>query len=132
MLERVIRWMRGRSGVDEYSRFLAGAGVAAALINVFWLHRPMLNIVVAGTFGYAYYRIFSKDIAARRAENMRYLRKRALILSAPRKLKRRVFGDSGYRYFACEACRRELRVPKNKGKLKVKCPHCGHETIKRT
>ncbi len=37
-----------------------------------------------------------------------------------------------YAYYKCPKCRAELRVPRGKGKIKIKCPKCGEEFIKRT
>ena len=37
-----------------------------------------------------------------------------------------------YIYFKCKNCKQELRIPKGKGKIKVICPHCKHEEIKKS
>ena len=37
-----------------------------------------------------------------------------------------------YAYYNCPKCRAELRVPRGKGKIKIRCPKCGEEFIKRT
>lgn len=31
-----------------------------------------------------------------------------------------------HRLVECENCHKKMRVPHNKGKLKVSCPNCGH------
>ena len=37
-----------------------------------------------------------------------------------------------YIYFKCKNCKQELRIPRGKGKIKVICPHCKHEEIKKS
>ncbi len=37
-----------------------------------------------------------------------------------------------YAYYRCPKCSTELRVPKGRGKIKIRCPKCGEEFIKRT
>ena len=48
-----------------------------------------------------------------------------------RKAERRE-SEKVYAYYRCPKCRTELRVPRGKGKIKIKCPKCGEEFIKRT
>jgi glutaredoxin 3 len=37
-----------------------------------------------------------------------------------------------YTVTPCESCKKRMRVPKGKGKIKVTCPSCGHKFIKDT
>jgi len=37
-----------------------------------------------------------------------------------------------YVFFKCPKCKKTLRLPKNKGKLKVTCPICKYELFKKT
>lgn len=36
-----------------------------------------------------------------------------------------------YRFFTCPQCSQKLRVPKNKGKVRITCTKCGHSFIKK-
>ena len=36
-----------------------------------------------------------------------------------------------YKYVRCDNCKNVMRVPKNKGRIKIKCRKCGNEFIKR-
>ena len=37
-----------------------------------------------------------------------------------------------HRYFRCPQCRATVRVPKGKGQIRITCPHCKHQFIKKT
>jgi hypothetical protein len=37
-----------------------------------------------------------------------------------------------YKYVKCRYCKKQLRVPKNKGKIKVTCPECKNQFIIKT
>ncbi len=76
-------------------------------------------------------RFLSKNIPARQKENMKFLE-----LSEPwRKFimkKLSQWKDTDHKYYNCPGCSRTLRVPKNRGKIKISCPHCGKEFTRRT
>ena len=45
--------------------------------------------------------------------------------------KRRFSERKEYRFYRCPVCKKELRVPRGKGKIRIKCP-CGNAFTKRT
>ncbi len=132
MKNRIAQWMNGRYGADQYGQFLSICAVIAVLINLFTKSRGVMPILGMALAGYSLYRTLSKDIDRRSRENAKFLRTTSAIRNFFKKWKRRIFGEKGYRYFACEQCGKELRVPKNKGKIVVRCPHCKHTMKKRT
>lgn len=73
-------------------------------------------------------RMFSRNIAKRRAENYKWLafwrRVKALFRKCPDR--------KTYRYFKCPSCRQTVRVPRHKGKINITCPKCGTKFIKKT
>ena len=69
--------------------------------------------------GYGMFRMFSRNLNARAAENRRYC---AII-------HRR---KATHRIFKCPNCAQKIRVPKGKGKICIKCPKCRIEFIKKT
>ena len=73
MRERFCRFMQGRYGQDEFSRFLLGAVLVCIILNIF-LRSSALNAVTWLLLLYAYFRILSRNHAARCGENQRYLK----------------------------------------------------------
>lgn len=130
--EKYQRFMRGRNGIDAYSQFLSIFAVVFILLGLVLRGGRWLSLVAVAVIGYSYYRTFSRNLAARSRENAAYLRKRGVLRSGVMSAKRRLFGTKTHRYFRCEQCGTELRVPRKKGKIKVRCPKCKHEMIKRT
>ena len=70
------------------------------------------------------FRMFSRRIDRRRAENARFL---ALFGPFIRwfKMRRTIHRDKEHRYFKCPNCGQYLRVPRGKGKITVNCRNCG-------
>lgn len=131
MREKWEEWMKGRYGTDAFSNFLARFAVVLALIALIF-HRQIFSAIALAFLVYSLFRIFSRNLSQRALENRRYLLKTQGLRNGFQKYKRRLFGEKGYKYFPCENCGRELRVPKHKGKIKIRCPKCKHEMIKRT
>ena len=48
------------------------------------------------------------------------------------KRKQRREDEKTHAYYKCPECKKELRVPRGKGKIRITCPHCGHQFVKRT
>jgi hypothetical protein len=129
--ERLARFYAGRYGNDEFSRALlvaalvllvaslaTGTVLNGVLSNILWVISLLL-------LAYGYFRTFSKNIYARQAENEKYVF-----------IKRKLFGDRAsrarrreeskrYKRFSCPRCKAKMRVPRNKGKVKVTCAKCG-------
>lgn len=131
-VESFYQWMKGRNGADEYSQFLTGLAVVLSVLNFFIFKSSALNFIAIAVIIYALYRTFSKQVDKRSRENAKYLRNKNALLKPFKKVKRRVFGEDGYKYFSCKNCKAELRVPKNKGKIKVRCPKCKEEMTTRS
>lgn len=139
MKERFIRFMQGRYGVDEFSRFLIGVMIVLWIISIFTgmgaSHSHSLAAVSRicdylsfAAIIYCWYRMFSKNISRRYNENQAYLRNKQKFLSMFKPGSK----DAGSRVFKCPNCKQKIRVPKNKGKIAISCPKCRTEFIKRT
>lgn len=121
--ERLMRFMYGRYGTDELYRFLFFAFYAFFIVNLFigskLLYALTLAILVWTTF-----RTFSRNTAARRAENAKYLEiKRSFTLFF--KLQKNKWRDrKTHVYRKCPKCKAVLRLPKRKGTHTAHCPGC--------
>ena len=128
--DKMQNFMRGRYGVDQLGRFTMYASVAALLISVFsgnqWFYLIALVLLAA-----TYVRMFSRNHGNRYTENQKYLEWKHRFLGFFRIGARRV-KDKEQCYFKCPQCKQNVRVPKGKGTISIRCPKCQHEFIKRT
>ena len=115
--------MYGRYGSDHLSFFLLFLYVVlifiSALPHMAWISWLALAVLLWDLF-----RMFSRRIDRRRAENARFL---ALFGPFIRwfKMRRTIHRDKDHRYFKCPNCGQYLRVPRGKGKITVNCRNCG-------
>lgn len=131
MKEKLDNFFRGRYGTDNYNKFLLYVALFFAILRLF-VKSDILYFFTIALLVYSNFRIFSKNIYARSDENTKYLSIRNSIVKSISWFFLKIFGKDGYKYLECESCKAELKVPKGKGKLKVKCPKCGHEMVVRS
>ncbi len=130
MREKITRFMYGRYGFDLLSGTLFLAGSILTSIFSFFDFYP-LRLIGVPFYAVAFLRILSKDTEKRRSENAKFM-----TLIDPLIRKMRVYAsehmDKQHRYFRCPGCKRTLRVPRGRGKIKISCPHCHREFVKKT
>ena len=71
-----------------------------------------------------FFRMFSKNLPKRRAENQRFWNWWCGIKSRNAGAKAR-HADKDHKYFTCKTCGTICRVPVGKGKIIITCPKCG-------
>ena len=130
MKEKLIRFMIGRYGVDQFSRFLMVVTLVFMVIGIF-THSIVYYIGFAGMI-YMYFRIFSKKWDKRRAENQWYLRKSYAIRNWFDKKKKMWQLKKTHKIFKCPTCKQKIKVPKGKGKIEIRCTKCDTKFIKRS
>ena len=81
---------------------------------------------------YAYYRMFSKDLSKRSAENQWYLKKEMKVRGWWQRKKKAIAGRKEYKIYKCPKCGQKIRVPRHKGKIAIRCRKCGEEFIRKT
>lgn len=126
--------MSGRYGGDAFSNFLS---LAALVVVVLGLFVPGLFGMLLGWLGwaaliYSYYRIFSRNIPRRAAENRWFLAQRYAVQQRFASARTRFAQRKVYRYFRCPRCRQQLRVPRGRGRISITCPKCGTSFIKKS
>lgn len=130
--EKFYRFMYGRNGVDQYSRFLIYLALILVILDIFFGGTGIfygLGIVV---MIYAYFRVFSKKLEKRRAENAKFLHAKNKIVYSFRSRRDRMKQRKDYVFFRCPSCKAMLRVPRGKGKIRVTCRKCGNAFERKT
>ena len=105
-----------------------GSGLPGALffgLRIFYVLALALLV-------YAYYRMFSKDLSKRSAENQWYLKKEMKVRGWWQRKKKAIAGRKEYKIYKCPKCGQKLRVPRHKGKIAIRCRKCGEEFIRKT
>jgi len=122
-----MSWMRrmmlGRYGVDQLGYALLGGYLLLYLLSRLF-RSSLLSLAAMACAAWMLYRILSRQIDRRRAENDRFL---AVVSPMVRRYnvtrcRRR---DKDHCYFRCPNCGQQLRVPKGKGKIQITCRSCG-------
>lgn len=131
MKEKFYRFMAGRYGSDQFSKFLSIASLAL-LVLYFILKNPLLWICALAILVYNDIRMFSKNLEKRRAENAAYLRLKYKLTNEFKNMKDRWSQRRDYCFFRCPSCKAMLRVPRGKGKIHVTCRKCGNVFERRT
>lgn len=134
MRQRFAKFMYGRYGLDEFSRFLSMASLAPILISTFLpgIARTALILLTLFMMVFAYVRMFSKNFEKRRAENAAYLRQKQKF-TAWFGLRREMWQQRReFRFFKCPSCRAVMRVPRGKGKIRIVCKKCGTAFAKKS
>ena len=119
----IQRFMYGRYGNDQLNLFLMGLYLLLYLIFLlvrlellYWASLALLAVTI--------FRLLSRNGVRRQAENVRFMRLAAPVLSWLRLL-RAIRRDKEHVYFKCPSCGQQLRVPRGKGKITVTCRGCG-------
>ena len=122
MRNAIQRFMYGRYGNDQLGFFLIGVYFVLALIAAV-TDMQLFQLVGDVVFVWELFRIFSRNIAKRREENNKFMRKAQPAIKWLR-LQQTMRRDKEHRYFKCPNCAQYLRVPKGKGKITVTCRSC--------
>lgn len=125
---------KGRYGMDQLNVFLIYLVFVLSFVGIFVRSSTAFNVlrILAGILSvYAIFRILSKRISARYQENLKFLKATKPIRAQIDLMTLRWKDRKTHRYVKCPVCKKVMRVPKNAGKIKIKCPRCGHEFIKR-
>ena len=127
MREKLIRFMAGRNGNDQFNMFL----LVVELVLI------VVSTVLSGSIGrfispviillicYTYFRMLSRNLNRRRDENTRYLRLKYRVEASLRVGRERWVQRKDYKFFVCPSCKTTLRVPRGHGRIKIVCRKCG-------
>lgn len=135
MREKMTRFMQGRYGVDSLSKFLLVCGLVVVFATAF-IDSPLISSLF-NLFGwviiiYCYFRLFSRNVTKRYAENQTFLTKTYRIRCFFARQKELLKQRRVYHIYQCPGCRQKIRIPRGKGKIEVRCPKCGTTFIKKS
>ena len=111
----VARFMYGRNGMDQLNLLLV------VCVLVLYLVSGLLVI----------FRMFSKNLYKRRAENAKFAGWMWKLKSAQDGARAR-HADKDHKYFTCKNCKTICRVPVGKGNIIITCPKCGAQIKAKT
>ena len=125
------RFMYGRNGVDRLGLTMIWAALLLDIINMLLREKPVVSGItglVSGVLLFtALFRMFSRNLEKRRAENTRFMEKVWWPVSRRMAGARQQRMDKEHRYFTCHRCGAVCRVPRGKGRIVITCPRCGRE-----
>ncbi len=128
--DRLNNFMSGRYGQDQFSRFLLIVCMVFLILSLF-VRVPGLSLLVLVLLGYVYFRMLSRNISARYAENQKYLAIKDRFLGFfKNKGGAQRQGDKVI--FRCPKCGQKIRIPSGKGAVEITCPKCRTKFRKRT
>ena len=122
----LARFMYGRNGVDQLGFVTLWAAIILDVVNLFVRNQVAYSILSAVAMVltiWMVFRMFSKNLPRRRAENQKFMGWiwKARNNAAGAKARR---ADKEHKYFTCR-CGAICRVPVGKGKIVITCPKCG-------
>ena len=123
------RFMSGRYGNDAFGNFLCVASLICLVLGFFV---GIFYYIGLALLIYTYFRMFSRNIPKRYAENQKYLQMSAGVKTKFVQIKQRFALRKTYRYFSCPRCKQQIRVPKGRGRISITCLKCGTQFIKKT
>ncbi len=117
------KFMYGRYGGDSLGRFTLVLYLVLYLLG-FLLRSAPLSLLSLAVAGVTLFRMLSRNIPRRQAENQRFLSATAPVRRWWRSASLRRT-DKAHKYFKCPHCGQRLRAPRGAGKIRVTCRSCG-------
>lgn len=136
--DALARFRYGRNGMDQLNRALFvlylivwGMEILAGTVLRHTLLTRALETLLFALMLLIFFRMLSKDLYKRQAENQKFLNWRWTVKSRSASAKARHM-DKDHKYFTCKACKTICRVPVGKGNIIITCPKCGEQIKART
>lgn len=130
MREKMIRFMQGRYGRDRLGQVMLMLALVCVVLSLFRI--PFISTVGLVILMLTYFRMFSRQIGKRAAENQRYLQFEGKMLARLKARKQALAQSRTHRVFKCPGCGQKLRVPRHRGRIAISCRKCGTEFVKKT
>lgn len=134
MKNKLQKFMIGRNGSDEFGRFTGILACVLIALSLFFRNgvRDVLLVLCLAALILTYFRMLSRNLPARRKENNDY-KNMTFKVREKFKLRRDMWTQrKDFKFFKCPSCHAVLRVPKNKGKIRIVCKKCGTSFERKT
>lgn len=131
MKEKFQRFMIGRYGNDEFSKFLTIVALILCIIELF-TNNLIINSIILVLLFYLYFRMFSRNYNKRYAENQKYLQIKNKIVAKFNSEKSMMQQRKTHHIYKCPTCGQKIRIPRGKGRICITCPKCKTEFTKKS
>lgn len=130
MAMRLQKFMYGRYGGDTLNLVLL---IFSLVWSMAWRYTRFWPVSYLSwlPLGWSVFRMLSKNLTRRRAENEWLLRTFRPVVRWFRNLAARV-KDRDHRRFSCPKCGQVCRVPRGRGKIRIVCPSCGETFVRKS
>lgn len=139
--DKIFRFMQGRYGLtgagDGLTRFLSYVVLFLFVLSLFRV--PYTQYVAIAVIGYMYFRLMSRNVYKRSAENNWFMQKTFKIRMKLNSLRFRLLKWwknlktlRTHHIYKCPTCRQKIRIPRGKGKIEIRCPKCGQKFIRKS
>lgn len=129
MKEKILRFMYGRYGTDQLSKFMLVVSLILLIVSSF-TGNAGLYILSVVLLVYMYFRMFSKNVRKRYEENMKYLKYHHRLKNFLNTFRRDMTIRKTHHIYRCPNCSQKIKIPRHKGRVAIKCPKCYTEFIK--
>ena len=126
----MMQFMQGRYGNDNLNRFLMTVAMIGLVLS--WFGPDFFYFLTLVAIVYAYFRMFSKNIYKRAAENQKYVKYENKVKNLLRKKKKELTDLKTYHIYKCPGCKQKLRVPRGRGRIEISCRKCGSKFVKKS
>ena len=122
----LMRFMQGRNGVDNLGYPALWGGLILLIVNMF-LGSLLLSLIGNVMYFYALFRMLSRNVQKRQAENSRYVHFMNNWQKEVKQFFLRLKGTKEYKYFRCPSCKNRRRLRRGGGEKHITCPVCKHQ-----
>ena len=122
----VRNFMIGRNGADQLSMAMLIAGIVLSLLTTI-TRLAVFNVLGLIVLILTIFRMFSRNLEKRRAENQKFVNFRANFGTNAKQLMNRLKNMKKYKYFKCPQCGERLRLPRKVGEVTVTCGKCKNQ-----
>ena len=122
----LMRFMQGRNGIDNLGYHALWGGLIISLVDAF-IGTGILGLIGNVLYFYAIFRMLSRNVQKRQAENNRYVHFLNNWQTEVKQFFLRLKGTKEYKYFRCPSCKTRLRLRRGCGEKHITCPVCKHQ-----